>query len=211
MGRRAGSGPSRPWRRIDALLAWFAGGVAALCAAGILLGTGLLHSGADAGPDRATVRLGAVEASVPGRWLRPPRPSAGAVDLVLTPPDLGLPGTDERILVELVPADDAPAPADRPTLLYARFLSSAAESGPGGLVRRVFRDGTPYEGEVLYLAPPDGRAFAARCARDVPAGQAECAAAFRLKDVEARLGLPASLLPHGPAIVEQLARRLGGP
>jgi hypothetical protein len=54
-------------------------------------------------------------------------------------------------------------PAERPVELYARFLEAAAEPGPGGLLRRPFRDATPYAGEALYLSVPDERQFSARC------------------------------------------------
>ena len=55
-------------------------------------------------------------------------------------------------------ADDAPAPSERPALLYNRFLVAGADSTADGLIRRAFEPGSPYEGEALFLAPPQGRA-----------------------------------------------------
>ena len=52
-----------------------------------------------------------------------------------------------------------PSPADR----YGRFLAADAQMNEGGLLRRRFEASTPFAGEDLYLAPPDGRAFFARC------------------------------------------------
>jgi hypothetical protein len=72
---------------------------------------------------------------------------------------------DPDALVSLVftTSDQSLAPSERVRMLYARFLSSEATPASGGLIRRQFRDGTPYEGETLFLSPPEGRAFAARC------------------------------------------------
>lgn len=60
-------------------------------------------------------------------------------------------------------SDQSFPPSERVKMLYARFLSSEAAPAPGGLIRREFRSGTPYEGETLFLSPPEGRVFAARC------------------------------------------------
>ena len=77
-------------------------------------------------------------------------------------------------------SDELIAPSERVKLLYARFLSSEAAPAAGGLIRRQFRAGTPYEGETLFLSPPEGRAFAARCPTDESAGRAlSCFAEIR--------------------------------
>ncbi|CAN2534403.1 hypothetical+protein [Methylocapsa aurea] len=99
-----------------------------------------------------------------------------------------------RVFVTLAPRDEALDPAERPSRLYARFLESEVWSGPGGLVLRRFEPGSPYELEQLYLAPPDGRAFFARCPRRDAGflGSAPCLWALRWKtlDVEARFSAP---------------------
>ncbi|WP_166142630.1 hypothetical protein [Methylosinus sp. RM1] len=99
-----------------------------------------------------------------------------------------------RVFVTLAPREEALDPAERPSRLYARFLESEVWSGPGGLVLRRFEAGSPYELEQLYLAPPDGRAFFARCPRRDAGflGSAPCIWALRWKtvDVEARFSAP---------------------
>ena len=72
---------------------------------------------------------------------------------------------DPNAIVSLVfmTSDQSLAPSERAKKLYSRFLSSEAAPSAGGLIRRQFRTGTPYEGETLFLSPPEGRAFAARC------------------------------------------------
>jgi hypothetical protein len=56
-------------------------------------------------------------------------------------------------------------PAERPARLYVRFLEQEEWSHPGGLVMRRFEEGSPFGREDLYMAPPEGRVFAARCIR----------------------------------------------
>ncbi|MFV0280137.1 MAG: hypothetical protein ACK5JM_05160 [Rhodoblastus sp.] len=63
------------------------------------------------------------------------------------------------------PADRKIAPADLVGTLYSRFLEPGVEETEDGLIKRAFQDSSPYAGEDLYFAPPEGRAFAARCAR----------------------------------------------
>lgn len=104
-------------------------------------------------------------------------------------------GVDHRagvaIGLVLTPADAALAPSERPRALYARFLSAEAQTGPGGLIRRRFREGTPYEGETLLVAPPEGRVFSARCPAASPPGvEPVCFAELRFGDVDAHLQIP---------------------
>jgi hypothetical protein len=75
----------------------------------------------------------------------------------------GVAFANEPVFITTAPADGSLAPAERPSVLYARFVAADARSAPGGLIRRRFRDGTPFEGEDLAVAAPDGRAFWARC------------------------------------------------
>lgn len=75
-------------------------------------------------------------------------------------------------------------PAERPVELYARFLESDAEPGPGGLVRRRFRKATPYEGEQLFVSSPDERQFSARCPVDSAATQDYCLWQTRLDAID---------------------------
>ena len=48
--------------------------------------------------------------------------------------------------------------------IYPRYLEQASTPGEDGLTLRAFRDGSPYGGEDLFLAPR--HRFVARCTRD---------------------------------------------
>ncbi len=104
-------------------------------------------------------------------------------------------GTGKTALVFFTFARPDPKidPADMVGLLYSRFLEPAVAETEEGLIKRAFQDGSPYQGEDLYFAPPEGRAFAARCTRPtVPSdGLPEtCLAVFREGglDVSIRFG-----------------------
>jgi hypothetical protein len=89
---------------------------------------------------------------------------------------------DQEAMIALVftTSDASIAPSERVKMLYARFLSSEAAPASGGLIRRQFKSGTPYEGETLFLSPPEGRAFAARCpTAESAGGELNCFAEIR--------------------------------
>lgn len=71
--------------------------------------------------------------------------------------------TARTVFVTVTPDDKSLDPTERPARLYAPFLEPLGFNQPAGLVLRRFSHGSPYEGEDLYLTPPEGRAFWARC------------------------------------------------
>ena len=93
---------------------------------------------------------------------------------------------------------------------HARFLSAVARSHPSGLLHRRYRDGTPFEGEDLYLSPPDGASFAARCAPAKREDAAGCLAELRLDGLDLRVRFPAARLEAWEAILATLRRALRG-
>lgn len=164
---------------------WFlsALGLILLLAASIMSG-GIWMTGRETAPEALRiVHLKGQALAVPTSWMRDGRIADGAslerLDLVIPfaeahseddaqKQDLPRP-TGAILLMALTPADTAPDAAERPRLLYSRFLTGDVWTNPGGLVMRRFQDNSPYHGEDLYVAPPDGRSFAARCPRpDAP-------------------------------------------
>jgi hypothetical protein len=87
------------------------------------------------------------------------RPAGKLDEVVAAPADLA----DKMLFLSLTPMEGALDPADSPVKLYARFLTKDSLSGPGGLIKRRFETNSPFANEDLYLAPPEGRSFAARC------------------------------------------------
>ena len=101
------------------------------------------------------------------------------------------------VTLTVTASDDGLDPAERPSKLYARFLAAEATTGPGGLVLRRFEANSPYDFEALYIAPPDGRNFFARCPKvasnDVPN---QCLSVFRRGAHDVELRFSPDLLEH---------------
>ncbi len=112
-------------------------------------------------------------------------------------------GGSQVVTLTLTPRDEGLDPQERPSKLYARFLTPETFTGPGGLVLRRFEAGSPYQSEELFIAPPDGRAFFARC----PAPQTgtlgeSCLSVFRMGPIDVELRYPASLLEQWDTLDE---------
>jgi hypothetical protein len=120
---------------------------------------------------------------------------------------------DEPVFLTARPADGALAPAERPSVLYARFVAADARSAPGGLIRRRFRDGTPFAGEDLVVAAPDGRAFWARCptAGDRGDGASGCLTEKRFGETDVQVRFSPALLPRWELLASGLQRRFTPP
>jgi hypothetical protein len=119
-------------------------------------------------PDTVAVTLGERQLTLQRAWLLGAAAQGDRKRISLRMPlsslvshDLVDPGAS--IALVFVTSDASLPPSERVKQLYSRFLSSEATPAAGGLIRRQFRAGTPYEGETLFLSPPEGRAFAARC------------------------------------------------
>jgi hypothetical protein len=90
-------------------------------------------------------------------------------------------------------------PAERPNDLYGRFLEPDTWQNPGGLLLRRFETSSPYGDEELFLAPPDGRVFAARCRKPGKSTESigeTCLWRFRQNGADIQLRFSPDLLPQ---------------
>lgn len=131
-----------------------------------------------------------LEIAVAARDFRPaPRPRK------LQP---GMEDASEGIIyITLRPQEKTLDPAERTARLYVRFLEQEEWSHPGALVMRRFEEGSPFGREDLYMAPPEGRAFAARCIRpqQPPDGLPNtCISEVRYRGLDIRLRFSPNLL-----------------
>jgi hypothetical protein len=137
----------------------------------------------------STIRvvLGGTPYELPSGLVRPSSRGEGDVlrriDLAFAMPDVAPvrpsvaddPGPAGRqdlgttVLVAVTVADQTmPDPATRLADLHTRFLGQTLADAPGGLMMRLFKANSPYDGESLVFAPPDGRLFWARCTGKAP-------------------------------------------
>lgn len=90
----------------------------------------------------------------------------------LSPPDPAAkpvlneePNALDRLFVTIAPADATVPPAERINTIFRRYLANERFESPDGLTIMSFRDGTPYQGEDLYLDAAAPERFIARCTR----------------------------------------------
>lgn len=125
-------------------------------------------------------------------------------------------GSAPTVTLTITPKDDGLDPSERPAKLYSRFLTAEATPGPGGLVLRRFEQDSPYDFEQLYVAPPDGRAFFARCPKTQSGAPTDaCLSVFRHGAFDVELRYVVDLLEHWDALYDgaraTLARMTGRP
>ena len=107
------------------------------------------------------------------------------------------------VTVTLTAKEEGLAPAERPSKLYARFLTPETFSGPGGLIERHFEEGSPYDSEALLIAPPDGKNFFARCPKPQAGAPGEaCISLFREGALDVELRYAPALLEHWDALID---------
>jgi len=169
---------------------------------------------ADPVAQRAIVRIGETRLAIPPDYMRfkPDRAGGTVARIELAaaakdfrpapPPRLDLHDGDPlaaTVFITIERPDPRLEPADRMSRLYVRFLDEFSWSHPGGLRMRRFSNDSPYTGEDLYFAPPEGRQFTARCRRppQPPDGlPSACLAEFRADGVDVRLRFSPDLLPE---------------
>ena len=108
----------------------------------------------------------------------------------------------DAVFLTVSAKDEILDPAERPMQLYARFLQAETISGPGGLVARQFEKGSPYDLEQLYVAPPDGKDFFARCpnVEGAAAPGDSCISMFRVDGLDVELRFAPELLENWDAL-----------
>ena len=144
-------------------------------------------------------------------------PAPQELDLVLALPDLSPAGAkasslplEKLVFLTLRQQDEKIEPRDKPARLYARFLNPGVEVHPAGLILRRFEPGSPYDGEQLYMTPPEGRAFWARCtsARDqIPA---TCISEARIAGLDIRLRFKPEVLDEWESLTSGVTRMVEG-
>ena len=144
-------------------------------------------------------------------------PAPQELDLVLALPDLSPAGAkasslllDKLVFLTLRPQDEKIEPRDKPAKLYARFLSPAVEVHPAGLILRRFETDSPYGGEQLYMTPPEGRAFWARCASASDQLPATCISEARIAGLDIRLRFKPDMLGEWEAVTAGVTRLVEG-
>jgi hypothetical protein len=97
-------------------------------------------------------------------------PSLAAPDPAAKPALTDEPNALDRLFVAIAAAEGTLPPVERINGIFRRYLSDEHFESPDGLVIIGFRDGTPYQGEDLYLDAQAPERFMTRCTRPGAAG-----------------------------------------
>jgi hypothetical protein len=177
---------------------------------------------ASSGPARLPVSIGATVFNVPSTAIRmkiqrhsgpqervdlnfafpsleapdaPKRVSADAIEEAVQPID--------RIFLSIAAHHDTLAPDARVRTVYPRYLGQEALPGIDGLILHVFRDGTPYSGEDLFLASTPE--LSARCTRDA-ATAGMCLSERRIDGADLTFRFPRSWLAQWRDVANAMDR-----
>jgi hypothetical protein len=129
----------------------------------------------------------------------------------LTPPDPAAKTDDgkpadpnERLFLTIADGRDALPPIERIKAIYPRYLDLDTQAGPGGLMLRAFRDGSPYRGEDLIFA--SDLSFAARCTRSGIGNSGMCLFELRIGGADVIARFPRDWLDSKGDVEGGLAR-----
>ncbi len=115
------------------------------------------------------------------------------------------------VFIAILRGDGVLDPSERPHELYGRFLEPDTWQNPGGLLLRRFEAGSPYEDEELFIAPPDGRVFAARCRKPGKSTESigeSCLWRFRQAGADVQVRFSVDLLPQWELMAMGVGRLL---
>jgi hypothetical protein len=164
-----------------------------------------------------SIQIGKVPLVVPANQIRVTEQRIGGalwrLDLALDAATLSKPGSlqmpKDSIFITVEPSGEGTDPVNRTEELYSRFLTADATPLESGLVKRIFRDKSPYNDEELYISAPDGRAFAARCgpvnARNI---EPVCLWLVRHRGLDIQIRFDPSHLPRWEALAAGFFDRL---
>jgi hypothetical protein len=113
---------------------------------------------------------------------------------------------NERLFVTIANGDETLPVAERVRTIYPRYLAESAAPDRNGLMRRAFRDGTPYQGEdLLYDAnAPDH--FTARCSRTGIGNTGLCLLERRIGNADITLRFPRDWLTDWTGVADGIDR-----
>ncbi len=133
--------------------------------------------------------------------LLPPDPAhKPRVDAPLDPND--------RLFVTVQVGDGTLPLKERVETIYPRYLSNDTVAAPAGLIARVFRDGTPYQGEELIFDETAPDHFLARCSREGVGNSGICLLERRIGAADLTFRFPRDWLSGWRDVVSGIDRLL---
>jgi hypothetical protein len=163
------------------------------------------------------MRVGSEKLVFPESYKGPRPPDmareVGVIRLRVMWPSMAAAGPLEKADVHITvgAADPATDPSAQFATL-ARFVMPGAWSNPGGLVSRNFKKGSPFDGEELFMAPPAGELFFARCLSDGAATKIDegCRMVLKHRGVDIAVRFPREALADWRALSDGVRALVDG-
>jgi hypothetical protein len=134
-------------------------------------------------------------------------PSLSPPDPAATPTLNEEPNALDRLFVTIAPADATVPPAERINTIFRRYLAEERFESPDGLTIMSFRDGTPYQGEDLYLEAAAPERFITRCTRPGAGGTpGMCLYEQRIGSVSVTIRFPREWLSDWRGLAHAIGR-----
>jgi len=142
------------------------------------------------------------------------------IDLVylwpsLVPPDPALKlridapiDPNDRLFVTVQVGDGTLRMKERAETIYPRYLTDDPAAAPAGLNARLFRDGTPYQGEELVFEKKAPEHFLARCSRKGIGNSGVCLLERRVGAADLTFRFPRDWLSDWRGVVAGIDRLL---
>ena len=188
--------------------------VAAASAAGLLAVSGFTIATRD--PPPLTAVFGSTILTIPGRIVRDGsnHRTTGDIELGLLWPEMkplrqraAQDAGQAQIFVSLKLAQQEPLLSSSSGEFYGPFFEPETWAHPSGLIVRRFRETSPFRDEEIYLAPPEGRAFFARCAKAgalLDTSAEHCLWLFGYRDVLVQARFAPELLAEWPQLQSKI-------
>ncbi len=159
------------------------------------------------------MRIGQEKLIFPSSYVGPRSPElsreVGMTRLRVTWPELlpAGPGDRAEVHITIGPAEATTDPRAQFATL-ARFLTPGAWSNPGGLVARVFKKGSPFEADELFMSLPDGADFFARCTASTGANHLDegCRAVLKHRSFDVTVRFPREALTDWQSLSDGVRR-----
>lgn len=138
-------------------------------------------------------------------------PSLAPPDPAAKPALTEEPNALDRLFVTIAAVDGTLPPAERINAIFRRYLSDERFESADGLMIMSFRDGTPYQGEDLYLEAAAPERFTARCTRPGAGGMpGMCLYEQRFGGASVTVRFPRDWLADWRGLARSVDRLIGG-
>jgi hypothetical protein len=113
---------------------------------------------------------------------------------------------NDRLFITVQVGDGTLPLKERAETIYPRYLADDPATAPTGLKARLFRDGTPYQGEELVFEEQAPEHFLARCSRKGVINSGSCLLERRIGGADVTIRFPRDWLSDWTSVADGIDR-----